>query len=223
MSSVRVCLRSFVFLRLFSYWIESALKLGMVNTSKGIMFDPLPPGESILGIPSQLRFPAPDRHSFAMVAPSILQPGSRNDPLVEPEDRAIVSEYLYFLMSQARRVYLTESERIGQRKKLEVGTPGLGCSHCYATHRKGMSRFYPAKRYLLPSKMTTLHEHLKRCSLCPPAIKARLAVLEAIEESKSSDDNNFDVFFNRVWARLHGDIPSGVSSDCRPRDSEMYK
>mmetsp|Transcript_16399 Transcript_16399/g.23137 ORF Transcript_16399/g.23137 Transcript_16399/m.23137 type:complete len:620 (-) Transcript_16399:96-1955(-) len=194
------------------YWLDSAMKLGMVDTPQGIIITErsqavgtsVPPFGTSNNIPAVASISLFGQQDLTTcLSPEQLENGS---PflLIEEDDKQLVSEYLFVLMSQVQRVFLTESERVGNRKTLEVGLPGIACRHCCRTNRKGLCRLFPARRRSLPGKIKDLHNHLRRCTLCPSDVKETLMKLK--DESK--DTENLKTFLNRVWARLY----SGKSS-----------
>jgi hypothetical protein len=153
---------------------------------------------------------------------SLLEEKKDIAPLVFPEDKEElqISDYLYLLLSQVQRVRLSSAERVGNRKSLRIGLPGFGCRYCCQKGRLGLSRIFPARRRTLPSKIPDLHDHLRRCTLCPSPIKNQLEVLyqkQLKEKEKSAAAGgsegsavigNEREFYSRIWSRLgHGDRP----------------
>ena len=225
------------------YWIESALKLGlrdrgnpqgiMVNKNQQDMVSNRigdqnkhvegdhPVTTNILAnIPVVSASPQPPFEDFSeneLSAPDTsMHSTTKAELLVSPTDKELVSDYLYVLMQQVERVCLTQSERVGNRKTMSLGLPGFGCRHCLPSNRKGMCRFFPARRRTLPSKMNDLHTHLQRCSLCPGSVKAQLRVLRECQHGRDGVNNyeNQKAFFDRIWARL--------KSKCEPNDEGEY-
>lgn len=184
------------------YWYDSARRLGMMDTPMGIMLDESmttqrQAGAVSLGIPR---------------SSSVASDPDAPNHVVGPNDRHLVPDYLFTLMMQVQPVYLTQPERVGSRKGFALGMPGLGCRHCYKAVRIGWA-FYPPKRRLLPIRIKVLRQHLERCSHCPQEIKMYLAHLEKSGEQESDADKQ-KMFFDRIWARIHGSIPAGVPADC---------
>ena len=137
-------------------------------------------------------------------------------PLVMPDDKSLVSEYMFELMSNARRVYLMESERVGNRKNLKVNLPGFGCVYCCRTNRRGLSRVFPTRRRALPERIDDLYDHLRRCQLCPTKTKERLASLKHKEYGKKSPNGDgLKTFLDSIWDRLHSGTSSGEISSTR--------
>lgn len=182
------------------YWIYSAKKVGMIDTNDGIMMT------------QESRQEGNSMKSFGTVIGQNWEDDAlRGDSLVRPTDRGYVSDFLYILMSQVQPIRLTETECIGNRRSLQVGLPGFGCRYCCDQKRLGLCRMFPARRRTLPHKVNDLYDHLRRCTLCPQAVKDNL------EQSRNrttvsfrADQGSNREFYDRVWNRLGH---SGVSSD----------
>jgi hypothetical protein len=181
------------------YWIYSAMKAGMTDSPKGIVITE----RSVSAGASAPSFGLPAGQPWTDDA-------YRNISLISPNDRNLTSEFLYILMSQVQFIRLTEAERIGNRRSLRLGLPGFGCRYCCEHKRLGLCRLFPARRRTLPSKVNDIYDHLRRCSVCPQAVKDQL------ERTKHQFANEFDAdqggqreFFDRIWVRLgHGSSES---------------
>jgi hypothetical protein len=233
------------------YWVESAITLGLKDKAdqKGIVVlthdchnacsddgdqsngnEHLPAAAASKRSPERIAEPRDPPHA---IFPGVVSTETTGLLLVTPEDKDLVSDYLYTLMQQVERVSLTESERVGNRKTMALGLPGFGCRHCLPSNRKGMCRFFPARRRTLPAKMSDLHTHLGRCSLCPTNVKAQLSMLRERQQGDGSNNcENQKSFFDRIWARLrlksgehqqeqnHMACPSGGEDD---EDDDEYE
>lgn len=172
------------------YWIESARRLGMVDTQcQGIIVTEATQAAAIASIPPVRNRSGEDGRPIIMI--------------VVNDDRPLVSEYIYFLMTQVEKVQLTESERVGNRKSMELGMPGFGCKHCCASDRKGLCRFFPARRRTLPAKIKDLADHLRRCTMCPMEVKEQLIDFKRKKLDLEPTEESNKHFFDRVWSRLH--------------------
>jgi hypothetical protein len=181
------------------YWIESAKKLGMEDSeNQGIRIkEPFDRMNTPKSLPST---------NAALPWDSSLENSCLNHlkfSMVRSEDKHVVSEYIFFLMTQVEKVYLTDCERVGNRKSMEAGMPGFGCKHCCATDRKGLCRFFPSRRRTLPAKIKDLADHLRRCSMCPPETKIKLKEFQSMGLNVDPMEESNKHFFDRVWARLH--------------------
>lgn len=177
-------------------WRESAAQLGLVDTREGIKF-------------------FSDTYSLQRPTGPLVLTAAAAELLVEDSDRSLVSNYLFFLMSQAQRIYVTEGDnRSGQNRLPPVGSAGFGCRHCCnVTIIQGQNRHFPFKVRNLPRKAFLLHEHLLHCSRCPQEIQVSMSLLKRAangHKMSDSDKENEKAFFSRIWARLKGKIPIGA-------------
>ena len=182
------------------YWVYSAMKRGLIDSESRIWVTDRPEA-SIADVP-----PFGGANKSQPQGDDVRKNESSSPaPLVFPEDRKLVSEFLYNLMTQVQLVRMEESERTGNRKSLAIGLPGVGCRHCCQSNRKGLCRLFPVRRRTLPNKINDLYEHIRRCTLCPSEIKENLALLreqELVKEVKNAGEKEF---FDLIWSRMgHG-------------------
>lgn len=171
------------------YWVYSASKIGMTDSSKGLAITEQSCSEGI-NLPP-----------FATVANQWWEDEEfKSVSLVTPNDRDLVGDFLYVLLAQVQPIRLTEAECIGNRRSLRVGLPGFGCRYCSETRRLGLCRMFPARRRTLPGKMNDLFDHLRRCTLCPQNVKDGLETTKNL--TFQSDLGAHKEFFDRVWTRL---------------------
>ena len=168
------------------YWNYSAMRVGLVDTDSGIVVTERTQAAGKLEPP------------FGSKSGQVTV--SSQTSLVLPEDRALVNDFMYTLMSQAHMVHLLPSEQIGNRKSLRKEMPGFGCRFCCRVGWLGLSRMFPARRRTLRSKANDLYTHLKRCSLCPQEVKT---LLESLDSQRAEGDAEGEkLFFDQIWARL---------------------
>ena len=181
------------------YWIYSAKKIGMIDTNEGIMMT------------QESRYEGSIMKSFGTIGGQTWEDEAlRNDSLVRPSDRGQVSEFLFILMSQVQPIRLTETECIGNRRSLQVGLPGFGCRYCCDQKRLGLCRMFPARRRTLPHKVNDLYDHIRRCSLCPQAVKDSLeqSRLQMMVSFRADQGPNRE-FYDSIWSRLgHSGVPT---------------
>jgi len=81
------------------YWVTSAKKIGLIDTSKGIRFcrDPAVPEKKPVSL-----------DILAQVASNVT---TVNKPLVLPEDKPYIAEFLYVVMGQLQPCRFTEADR----------------------------------------------------------------------------------------------------------------
>jgi len=205
------------------YWQQSARRLGLVETLEGIMFYTDVQARQQPPLPSAPQLPLSPLPVAARPAMDMLE--AKHELLIEDVDRSLVPDYLYFLMSQAQRISLIELDREGtsqqKRSSLPIGMDGFGCRHCCNTTR-GENRFFPPKRRLFASRAKLLYKHIQQCPLCPREIKVCINLLKSAADRKAKsivDEENEKAFYARIWARLHGHIPTGVSVEGRERST----
>lgn len=177
------------------FWIYSGMKVGMADSTNGIAVT-----ENTIA-------------TWAKVPPFGTSPDQqwaddsmRSVPLVTLVDRSLVPEFLHVLLSNVQLVRLTEAERIGNRRSLQAGLPGFGCRYCCEHRRLGLCRVFPARRRTLPGKITDLHDHIRRCTVCPAEVKEHIENLhKQMQREGPADQEEEKEFFDRIWARLgHG-------------------
>jgi hypothetical protein len=139
---------------------------------------------------------------------------SNSAPLVTPDDKPYATTFSFHLMSQMQPCVFTEADRLGKRKGLPPGFPGLACRHCFGGY--GSGRFFPSSIKTLSDTSKTLnvlHNHMMRCRKCPADVKENLEKLRGIhdEERAKMKFGSQKAFFGRIWERLHGkDHPASM-------------
>ena len=188
------------------YWIKSALSLGLVDTADmGIRYSAASPPP----LP-QLTDSQKDMQN-ASVEDELTQASNANDSqssksfLTEEDDRTYGTEFSYELLSQMKPCLFTEADRLGKRKGLPPGFPGLACKHCFGGY--GSGRFFPSSIKTLSDTSKTLnvlHNHMIRCRKCPADIRERLEYLRAThdEERSKMKFGSQKAFFARTFVVL---------------------
>lgn len=183
------------------YWADSARALGMVDTEDGIRFA-VDPNMKQKG---QRREAQNQVKSDVRVEMRTGVPLSDGKSIVYPEDLNLVPPYVFFLMSQVESCHFTEADRFVARSKGPVGYPGFQCRHCNG--HAGLGKYFPVSSKSLSTNSTSqnIHAHLLKCRKCPPELKRRLIELKE-EKSKAPrlEPGWRKVFFDKVWARMHG-------------------
>mmetsp|Transcript_30619 Transcript_30619/g.73434 ORF Transcript_30619/g.73434 Transcript_30619/m.73434 type:complete len:357 (+) Transcript_30619:87-1157(+) len=140
--------------------------------------------------------------------------------LVLMKDRDLVPDALFVAMAQMKPCKLTQADRVGCYKSREIGFVGMCCKHCGG--QPGFGRYYPNSVRSLAQTTTsqTILKHIGgKCRFCPPQV--RQAVLElqrhqAAKEGMTSGRPRYGsrkIFFQRMWARLHGGTVAEDGSD----------
>ena len=150
------------------------------------------------------------------ISPVILerppQPPPDARPLVFPNDKPLISDYLYLTLEQMAPCNLMEADRVGCYKNREIGFPGLACRHCVG--QAGSGRYFPASEASLSQTTTsqTIMNHVRNCRRCPIEIRENLEIMKRNRlgpDGKRSDKPKHGgrkVFFHRLWCRIQ-DIP----------------
>lgn len=247
------------------YWIESALSLGLVDTTSGIRYSahsppPLPslssqqhstgtysverrnsndffssssnavadlnreaeasgdnagsasppldpPDAPTAATKEESTSPAPTTATVeGHDIPNTEQSLTDSAPLVTPDDEPYSTKFSFHLISQMQPCVFTEADRLGKRKGLPAGFPGLACRHCFGGY--GSGRFFPSSIKTLSDTSKTLnvlHNHMMRCRKCPKEVRDTLEKLRTThdEERGKMKFGSQKAFFARVWERLH--------------------
>ena len=206
------------------YWVESAMKLGMVDTKNGIK---LIEQKNMLSQPvEEISTISRQTMNTTSVMNADLTPTSTSTELVLNEEKNLVTEFLYTLVSQMERCEFTEEDRSSGRSKIKtnkVGFPGMQCKHCRG--KAGFGRYFPASiaSLNLANSDRNMFNHLMKCRKCPLHIKERLLSLRQ-KKTKQKYNQDRDVsnrgmrkdFFRLVWSRLHhnlGPSPNIITHD----------
>eukprot|EP00934_Nitzschia_sp_Nitz4_P006842 Nitzschia sp. Nitz4//scaffold62_size106224//66051//68669//NITZ4_004361-RA/size106224-processed-gene-0.56-mRNA-1//-1//CDS//3329555871//6832//frame0 len=126
--------------------------------------------------------------------------------LVADDDKHYATAFSFYLLSQMQPCAFTEADRLGKRKGLPTGFPGLACRHCFGGY--GSGRFFPSSIKTLSDTSKTLnvlHNHMMRCRKCPPEIRDLLANhrKQHDEQRAKMKFGSQKAFFARIWDRLH--------------------
>lgn len=172
------------------YWVTSAKKLGLADTLKGIRFvrDPALPEQKPVSL-----------DILAQVASHVT---SVHRPLVLPEDKPYIAEFLYVVMEQLQPCRFTEADRNKRRIK-DVGCIGVECKHCAG--QVDSRKFFWSSVNAVESNFVSVHTHMMECRLVPPEVKEELAELKKLrkEQTAALKTGSQKSFFGRVWKRLH--------------------
>ena len=172
------------------YWVSSAKKLGLADTKKGIRFirDPGAPAEQ----PASLDV-------LAQVASDVT---TASKPLVFPEDKPTIAEFLYVVMEQLQPCRFTEADRNKRRLK-NMGSIGVECKHCAG--KIDGRKFFWSSVNAVESNFVSVHTHMMECKFIPQELKDELAELKLLRKEQTSrlKVGSQKAFFNTVWERLH--------------------
>eukprot|EP00523_Entomoneis_sp_CCMP467_P002489 CAMPEP_0168763296 /NCGR_PEP_ID=MMETSP0724-20121128/24284_1 /TAXON_ID=265536 /ORGANISM="Amphiprora sp., Strain CCMP467" /LENGTH=1085 /DNA_ID=CAMNT_0008812483 /DNA_START=241 /DNA_END=3498 /DNA_ORIENTATION=- len=240
------------------YWVDSAKRLGLVDTPNGIFFGrdpngPLPPlsGPSInykesrkkkLEAKAEAEKKREDKKAAKQQAQAKeaatqasqherpTQPPLDARPLVYPEDKPLIADYLYLTLEQFAPCTLMEADRVGCYKDREVGFPGIACKH--GVGQAGCGRYFPASEASLSQTTTsqTIMNYVRNCRHVPIEIRESLEIMKRNRmgpDGKRADKPKHGgrkVFFHRLWCRIHGlPIEEGKGEHKESKKKKLYK
>jgi len=143
-----------------------------------------------------------------------------NTDLVDLSDREFIPDYIFLAMAQLQPCKVVPTDRIGTYKNRDLGFKGMSCKHCGG--EPGFGRYFPETVRSLSQTTTsqTIVKHIAyKCLKCPLKIRDAVKELKILQEAKDKAAkekrrSRFDerpkygsrkVFFQRLWARLHGE------------------
>ena len=129
-----------------------------------------------------------------------------SDPLVFSEDKAILTDYFFFLMKQFKPCKFTDSDRTAKGRKrdnIPTGFAGIQCRHC-ASLCDGR-KFFWSNVDRLANSFTEIPAHLLKCRKCPPSVRDAVFEMKKdhLEQMARLPRGSQKVFFRRMWRRLH--------------------
>lgn len=131
---------------------------------------------------------------------------AKEEPLVLPEDKLLLTDYFYFVNKQLKLCRFTESDRKtrgGKRETIEIGFGGLECRHCAGS--SGSRKFFWSDVDRLANSFAEIPGHILKCRKCPDNVKQSLSDLKQRhpEQMARLPRGSQKVFFRRMWKRLH--------------------
>ena len=191
------------------YWVASAKKIGLIDTPKGIRF---------CRDPSQAEEKAFSLDILAQVASNVT---TVNRPLVLPEDRPHIAEFLYVVMEQLQICRSTDADRNKRRLK-DVGCFGVECKHCAG--KINSRKFFWSSINAVESNFVSVHTHMMECKDVPVDLKDRLAELKKLrkEQTAALTPGSQKNFFACVWNRLHA-LKEVDEEGKKPKEEEEEK
>lgn len=131
-----------------------------------------------------------------------------NDYLILPEDRQLVSDYIFLTMRQIKKAIPTAADvmRIRRSSATSVLTPGICCIHCWEKDEvvSPSGRSFPSAADNFASAFnSSLYNHMQACSFVPINVKRALANLRKIHSAQCSKKFGAQRrYFNILYARL---------------------
>mmetsp|Transcript_12998 Transcript_12998/g.19125 ORF Transcript_12998/g.19125 Transcript_12998/m.19125 type:complete len:1140 (+) Transcript_12998:154-3573(+) len=189
------------------YWVTSAKKIGLVDTNKGIRYGRDP------------SIPATQAVSLDILAQVASKVTTVNKPLVLPEDKPFIAEFLYEVMEQLQPCRFTEADRNKRRLK-DVGCIGVECKHCAGQVES--RKFFWSSVNAVESNFVSVHTHMLECKMVPPDLKENLMELKKLRKEQTArlKTGSQKAFFQRVWSRLHDGGKKEEGTDSHQSDEE---
>ena len=183
-----------------TYWIDAAKKIGLKDGASGMYFsrDPsLPP-------------PIEDK-SHDVLAQVAINFNAAKYPLVGPEDKPTIADFLYRVMEQLQPCRFTDADRNKRRSK-NLGSIGVECRHCAG--KIDGRKFFWSSVSAAESNFVSVHSHMMECRYIDDSLKTELARLKTLRREQTSQLKNGSqkAFFTRVWERLQ-DIGERVKAE----------
>lgn len=147
-----------------------------------------------------------------------------NDSLILPEDRNIVTDYVFLTMRQIKAAHPTEADFArGKRSSLaDPSQPGLKCIHCAGQSQATNGRSFPSAPDNMSSTInSSMLHHMQKCKFVPEDIRRALYNLKRIHSAQcqSLRFGSQRRFFNLVFERLEKapndeqEIPEGGAAE----------
>jgi hypothetical protein len=133
---------------------------------------------------------------------------STNDGLILPEDRSLVSDYLFLMMRQIRKVQMDDTDQIRIRKMIRPNIFGLACIHCFHREIPGVSpsgRAFPSAPDNFHAALnTSLFNHMQVCLHVSSRLKQALVDTRKYHSTQcaSLKFGSQRKFFNILFGRL---------------------
>lgn len=203
------------------YWLDSAKKMGLCDTPRGIIFDKDPLrckaeveaaektsnrtfNTSLLPVTLSPADVAPVEAASEASADASL---ANLEPIVFARDKHLISEVLYLTFQNMHKVPIVESDQVGCYKNRPLGFIGLSCNHCVG--QAGSGRYFPANEASLSQTTTsqTLLNHVRKCRRAPAEVGLAIESLMRTKLQKKGEKPRHGgrkVFFHRLWCRMQG-------------------
>ena len=132
-----------------------------------------------------------------------------NDCLIVPEDKNLVSDYVFLTMRQLKVALPTSSDAVRIRRGVPVNPnfPGICCIHCADQPNPVIpsGRSFPSAPDNFASALnTSLYNHMQSCPYIPENLKRVLADVRKLHSSQCANIKfgSQRRYFNRLYDRL---------------------
>jgi hypothetical protein len=162
--------------------------------------------------------PPKDEESLDLLAQVATNANTNFDPLVTPEDKPKIADFLYVVMEQLQPCLFTDADRNKRRSK-NLGSIGVECKHCAG--KIDARKFFWSSVSAAESNFVSVHSHMMVCKYISDDLKTELARLKALRREQTSrlKTGSQKAFFTRVWNRLHSK-PEDEKEEKKPAASK---
>lgn len=127
--------------------------------------------------------------------------------LLLPEERNLVSDYVFLTLMQLTPVAPTAADHGRSRRPLLGGVMGVACIHCLESDRMATpsGRSFPSAPDNFASALnTSLYNHMQACGSVPPEIKRAFVNLRKLHSAQCSSlvFGSQRKYFNLLFSRL---------------------
>jgi len=134
-----------------------------------------------------------------------------------PNEKKILTDYMFVLMTQVKRGRLTSNDRDNARRNNPVlveGYLGLRCRNCGGKER---GHYFPSTCKNLQACPSMILKHLMSCEKCPQKIKELLRLTKSNHKLQGPRKGSGAQigFFNLLWKRIHDRGFTGGDVDAR--------
>lgn len=152
-----------------------------------------------------------------------------NDLLIVPEDRSLVSDYVFLTMRQLKVAFPTVSNGVRGRRGMpsHSSIPGVCCVHCAGQPNAEVipsGRSFPSAPDNFASALnSSMYNHMQVCPFLPDDLKRALADVRKLHSAQcaSIKFGSQRRYFNRLYDRLTR-IPAPAEGEHRQPDEQQY-
>lgn len=154
--------------------------------------------------------------------------GRRIVDFIPTKEKNLVTAYTLMVISQLKVCRFTLQQKVGKRKDVFVGFPGMQCLHCEDHKQRRSGAYFPTSVKTLSDSKKILYaiaKHINKCTACPLEVKysiARALVIHEIQRRAEKRHGSQRAFFGEVWRILHPNDESSkeiINAMFRPSNS----
>jgi len=135
--------------------------------------------------------------------------GRRLVEFIPMNERNLVTQYTLLVIAQLRICRFTLHQKVGKRKEMFIGFPGMQCVHCEERNQRRSGAYFPTSvKTLSDSKkmLFAIAKHINKCVTCPQEVKdiiARALIIHEVQRRTELRHGSQRAFFGAVWRILH--------------------